>query len=213
MQMHSPAIDQKGNFWFTVLEARPPWHPDGSKIGRLNPKTGEMKLVNTPTPHAGPYGIVINSKGIPFFTERGSPRLGSVNPDTMEVTEYLLPNPKIGTRRLAVTPDDVIWYTDSVQGYLGRFDPQTGKFSEWPSPSGPRSFPYGITTVGNIIWYAEAHSEPNMLVRFDPKTEKFQTWPIKDGGGIKHISPQPDGDLWLSNPGTNTITYVKIKGK
>jgi virginiamycin B lyase len=211
LQMHSLAITQKGMIFFTVLEARAPWRLDGSKIGRLNPQTGEIKLVNTPTPNSGPYGIVVNSKGIPFFTERGSPRLGSVNPETMKITEYVLPDPKVGTRRLAVTPDDVVWYTDSVQGHLGRFDPRTGDFKEWPSPSGPKSFPYGINTVGNVIWYAESNSSPNMIVRFDPETEKFQTWPIQAGGGIKHISPQPDGNLWVTRPGSSGIAYIQLK--
>jgi virginiamycin B lyase len=210
LYLHSLAIDPKGMVFFTVMAAMPPWHPDGSKIGRLNPKTGEMKLVNTPTPNSNPYTVVINSKGIPFFTERGSPRLGSINPDTMDVTEYVLPNPEIGTRHLALTPDDVVWYTDSARGYLGRFDPTTGEFREWPSPSGPKSLPYGTCTVGNIIWFVEARSKPNMLVRFDPNTEKFETWPIKSGGAVKTISPQPDGNLWFARPGSNGIAYVQI---
>ena len=168
-------------------------------------------MADTPTRNADPYGIVVNSKGIPFFTERDSPRLGSINPVTMKVTEYPLPNPEIGAKSLAITPDDVVWYTDYLRGYLGRFDPKTGNFREWPSPSGPRSRPYGITNVGNIIWYSEAGPKPNMLVRFDSKTEKFQSWPVKAGGGIKHIYAQPDGSLWFTRPLANGIAHVIIK--
>ena len=167
--------------------------------------------MDTLTPNAGPYGMAVNSLGVPFFTERNSPRLGSVNPDTMEVTEYLLPNPAIGTRRLVVTSDDVVWYTDLDRGYLGRFDPKTGKFSEWPSPSGPQSRPDGITHVGNIIWYAETGTKPNMLVRFDPKTEKFQSWEVKAGGGIRHIYGAADGSLWFTRPLANGIAQAIIK--
>jgi len=221
--LYDIAIDQKGILWFAAQHEGATRRPglaqsstskaDGSKIGRLDPKTGEIKFADLPGRNAAAYGIVVNSKGIPFFSEVDTPRLGSVDPDAMQVTKYLLPNPGIGTRRLALTRDDVMWYTDSRRGYLGQFDPRTGRFSEWPSPSGPRSYPYGITVVGNVIWYAEAESKPNMLVRFDPKTEKFQTWPVKAGGGIKNISPQPDGNLWLTRPLTNGISYVEIKQK
>jgi len=209
--VHDIAIDPKGIVWFAVSEPRLPLHPDGSKIGRLDPSTGEIRLSDTPTRFSSPYGLVINSKGIPWFTERGMNKLGSVNPDTMEIKEYVLPNPKIGTRRLTTTPDDVVWYSDYMRGYLGSFDPKTGKFKEWPSPSGPRSLPYGITHVGNIIWYSESESAPNMLVRFDPQTEKFQSWPIKTGYGIKHIFAQPDGNLWVTRLRGNGLTYVEIK--
>ena len=201
----------EGGHWFTVPAARPPLYPEGSKIGVAHNLSFEVKLADLPTRSGDPTGLVVNSKGFPFFAERNSPRLGSVNPRTMQVTEYLLPDPGSGVTSLTSTPDDVVWYTDYRRGYLGRFDPKTGKFSEWPSPSGPRSLPDAITHAGNIIWYAEAGTKPNMLVRFDPKTEKFQSWEVKAGGGIKHIHADPDGGLWFTRPLTNGIAHVTIK--
>jgi len=209
--LHDIAFDPNGVVWFTVMAARPPQYPQGSKIGSLNIFSSEIKLADAPTRNASLYGLVVDSKGIPFFTEGDSHKLGSINPVTMKITEYPLPKPGIGAKSLAVTPDDVLWYTDYLRGYLGRFDPKTGKFSEWPSPSGPRSRPYGITNAGNIIWYSETGSKPNMLVRFDPKTEKFQSWPVKAGGGIKHLYAESYGSLWFTRPLTNGIAHVIIK--
>ena len=111
-------------------------------MGRVNGKTGEVTMVKR---ESNPYGILVNSKGIPFFTLYETNKLGSINPDTMEIKEYVLPNPSIRPRRIAVTSDDVIWYGDYDRGYLGSYDPKTGKFKEWPSPSGPPSQIYGIT--------------------------------------------------------------------
>ena len=65
-------------------------------------------MADTLTPNAGPYGIAINSMGVPFFTERNSPRLGSVDLRTMYVTEYHLPNQDSRSKGIAVTPDDVV---------------------------------------------------------------------------------------------------------
>src|SRR5206468_3729548 len=121
---------------------------------------------------------VINSKGVPFFTQLMGNRIGSIDPVTMQVREYFL-REGTGPRRLAVMPDDIIYYTDYARGKLGRLDPATGRTKEWTSPSGARSQPYAITASGRIVWYVEGNANPNMLVRFDPATEKFQTWPIK----------------------------------
>jgi len=200
---HTPIFDQKGMLWFTMS--------GDNMVGRINPKTGEVKLAPTPSP--GPYGIVVNSKGIPFFTEfRSKGKLASIDPETMKIQEYALLNPDTRPRRIAVTSDDVLWYTDYARGYMGRLDAKTGKASEWPSPSGPKSAPYGITAVKDIIWYSESGVKPNTLVRFDPKTEKFQTWIIPSGGGVvRHMVTAPNGNLWLATSGVNGIALVEIK--
>ena len=145
-------------------------------VGRLTPQSGEVKLRRVPTSNALPYGIAVNSRGVPFFAEFGSNKLASVDPATMAIHEYTLPNAKSRPRRIAITPDDAIWYTDYARGRLGRFDPKTGDANDWPSPGGANSGPYGITAVKEILWYSESSVSPNTLVRFDPTTEKFETW-------------------------------------
>lgn len=209
--LHDIAFDPNGVVWFTVMAARPPLYPQGSKVGSVNIFSSEIKLADTPTRDANPYSLAVNSMGIPFFTEGDSHKLGSIDPVTMKITEYALPNREIGVKSITISRDDMVWYTDYLRGYLGRFDPKTGKFSEWPSPSGPKSRPYAIANAGNIIWYSETGTKPNMLVRFDPKTEKFQSWPVKAGGGIKHIYAESGGSLWFTRPLTNGIAHVVIK--
>ncbi len=132
---HTPVFDPHGILWFTVER--------GNFVGQLDPQTGQVKLKVVPTPKAVPYGIVVSSKGVPYFCEFGTNKLASVNPKTMEITEYPLPA-GAQPRRLAITKDDVIYYTDHARGYLGRFDTKTGKQEEWASPGGPESKPYGI---------------------------------------------------------------------
>lgn len=204
---HTPLFAPDGMLFFTAQGA--------DMIGRLDPKApdGNVKLVTVPTPRANPYGMVINSKGIPFFAEFGSNKIARIDPVTMEIHEYPLPNASSRPRRVAITPDDAIWYTDYARGYLGRLDPNTGNIKEWPSPSGPDSRPYGITAVGNIIWYSETNTNPNTVVRFDPRTQAFQTWALPSGGGVvRNMVHTPDGDLWLACSGVNQIALVHVHG-
>jgi len=58
---HTLNFDQNGVLWFTAQVA--------NRIGRLDPKSGEIKLTTSPTPNSRPYGLMINSKGVPIFVE------------------------------------------------------------------------------------------------------------------------------------------------
>jgi virginiamycin B lyase len=199
---HTPIFDQKGMLYFTV---------QSGGVGRLNPQTGDMKVVSAPSAPSYPYGIAVNSKGVPWYVDFRAIRLGRVDPATMEIREYALPDPEARPRRIAVTPDDALWYSDFARGYVGRLDPDTGAVREWPSPGGRRSQPYGIAAVGRIIWYSESAVRPNTLVRFDPDTEKFQTWVIPSGGGVvRNMMATKSGDLVLACSGRNRVALVAV---
>jgi virginiamycin B lyase len=200
---HTPMFDQKGILWFTVQES--------NFVGRLDPQTGIIKLKPSPTPNSVPYGIAVNSKGIPFFCEFGTNKLGSINLNTMEITEYMLYE-GARPRRLAITSDDMIYYTDFARGYLGWLDPNTGKIVVWASPGGPESRPYGIAiTPDGMVWYSESGLKPNTIVRFDPRTKVFSTWPIPSGGGVvRNMVSTAGGDLYIACSGVNKVGIVKI---
>ena len=199
---HTPVFDQNGTLWFTL---------QSGMVGRLVPDSGEMTIVSTPSDDTYPYGIVVNSAGVPWYVDFRGNRLGSVDPDTMEIREHVLPSPEARPRRIAITPDDVLWYTDYARGYLGRFDPVTGDVQEWPSPGGPDSQPYGIAAVGNVVWYSESAVRPNTLVRFDTETKRFQTWVIPSGGGVvRNMMATLDGDLVLACSGVNRVAVVDV---
>jgi virginiamycin B lyase len=202
---HTPIFDQKGRLWFTLQGS--------NMVGRLIPETGEIKLITLPTADARPYGIKVNSQGVPWLCYNGSHKLASINPETMEVREYPLPTTDSRIRRLAIASDDIVWYLDFSRGEVGRFNPKTGEVKTWPSPSGPRSAPYAIAIVNDIIWYNESNQRPDALVRFDPKTEKFQSWAIPSGVGIiRHMTVSPDGNLVFHQSSINRIGLAMIGG-
>lgn len=200
---HTPVFDQQGILWFTNEES--------NVIGRLDPKSGAMKLIAVPTPHAVPYGIVVNSKGVPFFCEFGINNLASIDPKTMAVTEYQLPQ-GARPRRLALAADDSIYYSDYARGYLGHFTPATRKVEEWRSPHGSGSEPYGIAiSAEGTVWYSETGINPNTLVRFNPKTKAFSSTAIPSGGGvIRNMVATKDGKLYLACSGVNKVAVADI---
>src|SRR6267143_1595895 len=200
---HDPLAARDGALWYTVQNA--------NRIGRLDPKNAEIKLLTPPTPKSRPYGMALDSRGNLFVVQFGTNKVARVDPKTLEIREFTLPDPASRPRRLAITRDDMIWYSDYSRGYLGRLDPATGKVTEWQSPSGPKSAPYGISVINDVIWYSESESAPNTVVRFDPKTEKFQSWAIPGGGNIvRNTDVTRDGDFVLANSLVNEVTLVRI---
>src|SRR4029453_2152867 len=156
----------------------------GGFVGTLDPKTGTINLAPVST-NSKPYGIMLNSKDVPFFDLFGTNKIGSLDLKAMKVTEYPLPAAGARPRRIAIGLDDTVYYTDYARGYLGHLDPATGKVQEFQSPGGASSMPYGVTTTSDgAIWYCETgDSSRNMLVRFNPDTKNMLTWPIPSGGG------------------------------
>ena len=202
---HTPLFDKDGILWFSVQ--------NGGFMGRLDPRTGDIKLF-TPNGPAGqqPYALrFLSDRRQPWFSYWGSNKIATVDPDKLELKEYVLPDSRTRIRRMGVTSDDMIWYGDWGTGKLARFEPKTGRVTEWEGPSGPQSQPYGMTVIDDKIWYVESNTRPNNLVRFDPKTEKFQTWQIPNGGGIvRHMMPTRDGNIAMAMSGINKVGIVEI---
>ena len=200
-------FDSDGVLWFTVQNA--------NMLGRLDPRTGTVKLVTMATPNARPYGMALSADGRSvFFDLFGSNKIARVDRASMAITEFPLPDGGSRPRRIAVSGDGFVWYSDYARGRVGRLDPQTGKVTEYPSPGGSQSQPYAIATLNRAVWYVETGVQPNMLVRFDPATEKFQTWTIPSGGGVvRNMMPTRDGNLALACSGVNGVALAEIKSR
>ena len=204
---HTIAFLRDGRLFFTVQA--------GNFIGTLDPKVpgGNIKLIEAPTANSRPYGVRLDSRGVPYFDEFNSNKIGSIDPRTMVIREFTLPAKDARPRRIAIGKDDTVWYGDYARGFLGHLDPKTGKVEEFQSPGGPESMPYAIdVTADGAVWYVETGDDlKNVLVRFNPETKKFQTWPVPGGGGtVRNMDIDKAGNLWLAESGVGKIARVTI---
>jgi len=199
---HTAVFDEHGILWFTVQ--------GGNMVGRLDPKTGKIELKEVPTESALPYGIQINSKGVPIFCELGTNKMGSIDPPTMAITEYALPE-GARPRRLAIAADDTVYFTDFKGGHLGWLNTRTGIVKMLPSPGGAESNPYGITITPNgHVWYSESGVHPNTIIEFDPVTERFARANIPSGGGVvRNMAATPDGRVYIACSGVDKVGVVE----
>jgi virginiamycin B lyase len=198
---HTAVFDANAILWFTVQ--------GGNMVGRLDPRTGKIDLKEVPTESALPYGIQINSKGIPVFCELGTNKMASINPQTMAITEYALPE-GVRPRRLAIAADDTVYFTDYKSGHLGTLNTTTRAVKLYPSPGGGESNPYGIAiTPDGMVWYSESGVQPNTIVQFDPKSQKFARANIPSGGGVvRNMAATPDGRIYIACSGVDKVGVV-----
>lgn len=169
---HTMVFDRNGNVWFTAQQS--------NAIGFFDVKTEKFRIVKPPVAEGNrrgtnlPYGIVLDSKGRPWFNLFAGRYIGTIDPVTFELKTYPVGNDSTLNRRIAITSDDKIYYTDYRRGRLGMLDPATGKVADWALPGGPASLPYGMAVDDqDRVWVAETGSQPNKLVGFDPKSGRF----------------------------------------
>ena len=134
---HDPAVGPDGALWFTEQMA--------NKLGRLDPKTGEMKEYPLPEDkNAGPHGLIADRNGNIWYTANFGGYIGKLDPKTGKVTEYKMPLAKADDPHTAVfDAQGILWFTVQGGNMVGRLDPQTGKVELKEVPT-EAALPYGI---------------------------------------------------------------------
>src|SRR5690606_2836368 len=202
---HTLIDDGQGNIWFTVQ--------GGNFVGRLKTDSGKVDLIQVPTEHARPYGIVLDSSLQPWICLFGTNKIATVDTDSLELTEFVLPKSEARPRRIGVTSDGMVWYVDYARGFVARLDPRSGQVQEWTTPGGESSRPYAMAIDRqDRIWFVESGPSPNRLVGFEPETQEFfAVSEIPSGGGtVRHmVYHEPVNELWFGTD-TNTIGRAEL---
>ena len=202
---HDPLATPDGALWWSGQFA--------NRLGRLDPKTGEMKEYPIPV-RGGPHGL-INDKDGNIWMEMGG-GLSKLDPATGELRTWRLPDPtRPFIHEILPTADGSVWLTIEAQNKVARFDPRTEKFqvfgdkydaivpqleanAPWPelrnTPGDQTGAPRRHTAVADLqgnIW-----SSGRPLAKLDPKTGEFKFFPeVPDCYGI---AVDKEGNVWFA---------------
>lgn len=209
---HTLIEDGHGGMWFTVQ--------GGNFVGHFDPSDGDIELIQAPMAESRgrpassrPYGIKLDSRGVPWVALFGTNLIARVDAASMTLETFELPDPGARPRRLVIDSADRIWYTDYARGKLGRLDPTTGDVSEWDNPGGDDSRPYGMAVdADDRIWFVETGLDPNTFVGFDPATEEFfsRTEIDSGGGAVRHMVYDRDDNVVWFGTDANTIGRAQL---
>jgi virginiamycin B lyase len=162
-----PHFDPDGNVWYTDRSVP-------NRIGRVDPRTGEVKDFMMPDPKGDPHGLTVDRDGHVFWAETVGFHLGRLDPKTGSMIRY--PMDATGQhkgRGHSPTLDSKqnVWFTVIGGDMLGKWDRQTGKSTVWKVPTAGAA-PYGIAIdKADNVWFAEFRR--CKIGKFEPKTATF----------------------------------------
>lgn len=116
-QIRGVFVDSQDNVWFAAF--------DNHKLGKLDPKTGQIRLYQPPTPKASPYSFLEDRRrGVIWFGDLNGNNMTRFDPKTETFIEYPFPsknvNPRLG---IGLDPQGRIWFTEFMNGSIGVLDP------------------------------------------------------------------------------------------
>ena len=174
-------------------------------IGRINPKTGEIKEYKLPA-KAKPHTVTLDARGNVWYMGNGNATIGYLDPKTEKITEYKMPDPAAKDPHSAIfDAKGVLWFTMQNSNRVGRLDPATGDIRTVALPV-PKSRPYGIkiSPVDGAPWFA--CNGRGCIVRIDPATMALTEVKVPgDKATVRRLVFDRDGTIWYVNSGEGRL--------
>jgi virginiamycin B lyase len=184
---HDPLATRDGAIWWTGQLS--------SKLGRLDPKTGETKEFPVRMQTA-PHGLVEDKDGNIWFTGNHLSLIGKLDPKTGQVTEYKTTAKDPHT--LAIDPSGIVWFTAQNANTIGRLDPKIGDIKLVTSPT-PNSRPYGllINSKGVPVF---VEFGTNKIATIDPDSMAIKEYTLPNAASRpRRLALGPDDAVWYAD--------------
>ena len=156
---HDPLGASDGSLWWAGMFA--------NVLGRLDPKTGQMKEYKLKTANSGPHGLTEDKRtGNIWFSANTGGYIGKLDPKTGEITEYKMPDPAARDPHTPVFDHNgQLWFTVQNGNFVGRLNPQTGdiKLVKMPGTYNP----YGMVMTSKGVPVV-CMFFTNKIASFDP---------------------------------------------
>ena len=152
------ATDPDGEVWFSSLA--------GSYLGAIDRQTGEVSVIDTPTPAGGARRVWADSDGGLWITQWFVGSIARYDPEADAWEEWDLPG---AAQPYAVYVDetDAVWVTDFGGNALHRFDPAAESWTTLQHASLPANVRQLLGRPGEV-WGAESAADQLVVARPAP---------------------------------------------
>jgi virginiamycin B lyase len=198
---HDPLAARDGHLWYTGQFA--------NQLGRLDPKTGELREYPLPVENSGPHGLTEDRDGNIWYTANFAGYIGRLDPKSGDVKLVPSPTPRSRPYGIQVDAKGVPWFAELGTNKVARIDPHALAITEYALPhADARPRRIAITKDG-AIWYTDY--DRGALGRFDPATGQVREWPSPSGRDSRPYGILADGGLvWYSESGVQPNTLVRF---
>jgi len=188
-----PLMAADGTIWWAGMY--------GSLVGRLDPRTGEMKEYRL-DPTARPHSITEGPNGDIWYSGNSNGTIGVIRRATDEIQVYPLGNPDVkDPHTMAFDQNGILWFTVQNSGYYGSLDPATGEVYLAKPPT-ERARPYGIRRDSKgMMWiayrgaYKIARLNPNTRELTEFETPNYGNDPGK-GYNVRRLAIDEQDNIW-----------------
>jgi len=106
----------------------------GENVGRIDAKTGELKLIRTPTPRSRPRRGRMDGQDRLWFGEFYGGKIGMFNTRTEQFQEWPVPTPYTAPYDAVLDKNGEVWSAGMEADRIMRMDPESGRFVEYLLP-------------------------------------------------------------------------------
>jgi virginiamycin B lyase len=152
--------DAKNNGHFLVL---------GSEdVGRIDAKTGEIKIFKTPTARSGPRRGMMDEDGRLWFGENNGDRIGMFDTRTETFQEWPVPTPGSWPYDVTADKNGQVWTGGEYDDRILRLNPTSGQFTEYllPRSTNVRRVFVDNSTTPPTFWVGNNHGAS--IVKLEP---------------------------------------------
>ncbi|HEX2824880.1 MAG TPA: SMP-30/gluconolactonase/LRE family protein [Burkholderiales bacterium] len=118
--------DSKNNGWFTDIGRE--------TIGRIDAKTGEVKLYSTPTKSSGPRRGMMDTQDRIWFAQYRGNRIAMFDTRTEQFKEWAVPSPWTQPYDVAIDRNGEAWTGSMLNDRIVRLNTQSGQAVEYLLP-------------------------------------------------------------------------------
>jgi streptogramin lyase len=177
-----------------------------------------------PRPTIEPHDVVVDSRGMAWYSNFGEQNIGKFDPKTGKLTEIPVPELKkgspIGALSIRMDRDENMWLGLMYQGAVAKLDTRTEKLQVWSAPpewNRPNT-QINMTSPMNIGVDGKVWAQNNGFAgvhRVDLATGKWETWePYKEspvGNNIYDVISDSQNNGWFTNIGREHIGRIDAK--
>jgi len=152
--------DSHNNGFFLVLGAE--------DVGRIDAKTGEIRIFKTPTPRSGPRRGMMDSRDRLWFGENNGDRIGMFDTRTERFQEWTIPTPGAWPYDVTADKNGNVWSGGEYSDRILRLDPVSGATVEYllPRSTNVRRVFVDNRTTPVTFWVGNNHGAS--IVRLEP---------------------------------------------
>jgi streptogramin lyase len=152
--------DSQNNLYFTDFAQE--------HIGRIDAKTGEIKLFTVPTKASAPRRGMMDAQDRLWFGEYRGNKIAMFDTKTEKFQEWVAPTPWSAPYDVHVDKNGEAWTGSMITDRILRLDPKSGQFTEYmlPKPTNIRRVFVDSSTTPVTFWVGSNHGAS--IIKLEP---------------------------------------------